>query len=227
MASLQGGKGRGSAALFARVFWILFTPLLILAGSGGVLYVDFTARMQSTADGTDLPKTAVIFTGQFDRIRAGLRLLEEGRIERLFVSGVNAKAGLDVGRFADQFGLSPEQGMLLSSGGIILAPDANTTLENAIETRCWLTSHQDIDAVILITSRRHLARASLALERAAPEGTAVLRLASDLSAERVGGRDGKTEFIKFTMTWLITLLPYDRWPSNQPRLCSSFPGGNI
>lgn len=193
--------------------------------SAAALYVDFTTRSEGHDLSSDLPRTAIVFTGQFDRIRMGLELLSTDRVDTLFITGVNRKAGLDVARFARQFRLTPEQTDALSTGRIVLAADANSTLENALETECWLKRHPDIEAVTLITSRSHMARASLALKRTVAP-VRVTRLVSDPMRDAGTFRTRTTEFRDFLATWAITLLPRSLWPVNQPANCGPPPEGS-
>lgn len=158
-----------------------------------------------------LPRTAIVFTGQFDRIRLGLRLLEDRAIDRLFISGVNRGAGLDPDRFKAQFGLSPQLIEDMKSGHLVLATGANTTWENAAEAACWLARHPDIREVVLVTSRRHMARASLALEAALPGGITVTGLASDPDAAEEPQAASLVEHAKLIATWIGARLPWAAW----------------
>lgn len=194
---------------------IALSLLLLLVGGG---LADFAARSQPSEDNPALPVTAVVFTGQFDRIERGLALISAGKVERLFISGVNPKAGLVSDRFADRFALTSEQREWLGNGRIVLAPEARTTLENARETACWLQRHPEIRSVALITSQRHLARASLALERAiAP--VRVFRVASDAADSPLRVWRNLSEARKFGVTWIVTLLPLDFWPGTDLAGC--------
>lgn len=180
----------------------------------GLASLEFRARMQAT--GGPLPTTAVVFTGQFDRIEAGLALRAQGRIERLFISGVNPPAGLRPERFAAQFGLSAALRNDLATGRIVLATRAQSTLGNALETACWLHAMPGTDHLLLITSRAHMPRASLALERALP-GVAVARLpvAGDVPETALPW----AELRKFGLTWWVTWLPPLAWPAKPLDTC--------
>jgi uncharacterized SAM-binding protein YcdF (DUF218 family) len=186
----------------------------------GSLFYSFQSRIQSGLDRNAVPRTAIVFTGQFDRIRFALGLMDEGGIDRLFISGVNPGAGIVPARFAAQFALSPRLASALAAGDIVLATEANTTLENAIETACWLRRHPEIRQVALITSQRHMARASLALERALPAGRHIARLPSDQFAGSGLSAGQLSEFVKFSATWLITLMPKAAWPVNSLNSCA-------
>jgi hypothetical protein len=66
------------------------------------------------------------------------------QVEMLFIAGVNKRAGIRPEGFAEQFSLSPALRDALAQARIILASDADTTLENAIETACWLAQQRTI-----------------------------------------------------------------------------------
>jgi hypothetical protein len=134
----------------------------------GLAAFDFAMRMRPSG-GENLPGNGVVFTGQFDRVRAGLQLLEKGRFDRLFISGVNAGAGINPEHFADQFDLSPQLREALASGTLMLGTQANSTVENGLETACWYRQEKLNGPLLVITGRDHMPRASIALEGSLPE----------------------------------------------------------
>ena len=68
----------------------------------GALLVEFQSRRTPPALGQPVPSTAIVFTGQFDRIDQALTLLERGTVDRIFISGVNLHAGIFIDRFETQ-----------------------------------------------------------------------------------------------------------------------------
>lgn len=179
---------------------LLIGPVL----SGSVLLAawDFAQRMTSSDTRGLGSETGVVFTGQFDRVHVGLDLLRDGRLERLFISGVNPGAGVDPKTFADQFGFDATLETALETGRLALGPHAQTTTENAVETACWYKAQNLKSPLLLITTDLHMPRASLALERALP-GVPVLRGAIPST---VGARlrpDPWAEFAKFLGTFVI------------------------
>lgn len=183
------------------------------------LHRDFVQRSSQGDAMPSLPGSAIVFTGQFDRVELGLTLLEDGKIERLFVSGVNVGAGITLDGFATQFQLSARLRRALDERQIILAPDANNTVQNALETACWLERDSYIGNVVLITSPAHMARASLALERAMPPGITVSRRNPQEGTRNPTSAQAISEFIKFGATWIITLLPRQLWSKRHPATC--------
>ena len=183
------------------------------------LLFDFVSRSEANARVGDLPPTAIVFTGAYERIDKGLSLLSSGQVERVFISGANRTSGLIDTRFPGLFEANSKEAGWISDGRLVLAPDAHSTFENALETACWLENQEGVEAVTLITSRRHMARASVALQhRIAP--TSVVRLISDPSENYNEFEIDLLEFGRFALTWFITLLPQTLWPADEPATCS-------
>jgi hypothetical protein len=147
-----------------------------------------------------------------------LDLLSSGQVQRLFISGVNAGAGLSPETFSQQFKLTEALQAKLQSGDIILATDAQDTLENACETSRWISSNDGVKSVLLITSRFHMPRASLALARATDFSLPLQRLSVD-DADSEGVTQLLTEFIKFSKTLLVSFLPEALWPDDRSGVC--------
>ncbi len=169
----------------------------------------FQMRKTTVAHTDELPSTAIVFTGQFDRIYLALALFDQRRVERLFVSGVNSGAGITIDNFASQFNVSSTAMSGLKDGEIVLASEASTTLENALETACWLENRDETEAIVLITDQSHMPRASLALERALGRSIAIVRLSPEQSEDNWRGTF--VEFQKFIATAAVTLLPQHWW----------------
>lgn len=151
--------------------WLRWVRSLLLAMAAVVAVLvaaalDFARRTQSTYVPSRGPLPGVVFTGQFNRVHAGLALMEVGAITPLLISGANPGTGITVAGFANQFQLSPALRTALATGRLVLGPGANNTFENAQEARQWLVSQFPGQTVVLITSRFHMPRASLALEQA-------------------------------------------------------------
>lgn len=204
--------------LLYRVLAVFGALALVLA----VLFLDFIDRSDVGTTPGVLPRAAVVFTGQYNRIHAGIDLLTAGEVDQVFITGVNGPAGLNVARFATQFGLSPEQAKWLETGEIILAEDANSTFENAWETECWLRGREEIDAVALITERRHMPRASVAL-RNTIWPIRVDRVYVDVREAYDPYQLDLKAFGAFLATWGVTLMPYALWPATEPLICQAEP----
>jgi uncharacterized SAM-binding protein YcdF (DUF218 family) len=207
---------------FLSEFIRIIVSILAIIGSAALLVafllLDFLNRSSIDRVSDSLPHTAIVFTGDFGRVRLGLDLLSTGRVEQLFITGVNGDAGLNTARFAQQFNLSSLQAAWIRTGKLVLAEDAHNTLENALEAGCWLDNKPNIDAVVLITSRSHMARASTALERRISPIN-VSRVISDPEGDYDPLLLNLKEFGEFAATWLITLFPPSLWPGNVPTIC--------
>lgn len=202
------------------VAFLIVAVTVVLVALTVLLVREFFIRSVAAAGVAELSTTAIVFTGQFDRVELALDLFDQGRIKRIFVSGVNGGAGITPQGFADQFRLSPNARAALDTGQIILAPDANTTIENALETACWLEAQPDVREILLITGRSHMPRASWALERALAGSVSVRRLSpggSDAGASR--SRWNSSEVLKFGVTMVLTLLPRHLWQGTRPATC--------
>ena len=202
------------------VIFSILAGAVVLVAVTVALMREVSIRSGEATDVADLPTTAVVFTGQFDRVELALRLFDQGQLDRLFVSGVNRGAGITPQGFADQFRISSNARAALGSGRIILAPDANTTIENALETACWLDQQPGVREIVLITGRSHMPRASWALESALAGSVSVRRLSPDGSrAADARSRWNITEVLKFCVTVPLTLLPRSLWPGDRPTTC--------
>jgi uncharacterized SAM-binding protein YcdF (DUF218 family) len=201
-----------------KVFWVATACLAFLAL---LLSADFLRRSVPAALPESLPDTAIVFTGQFDRVEAGLALLEREQVGMLFISGVNSGAGIRPEGFAEQFALAPALREALAQGRIILASDADTTLENAIETACWLAQQRQIRTVVLVTHRYHMPRASLALERAMPWQITIVPIFPEQVLPGTDRAFVLQELFKFAATWVITVLPRSLWPGDISSDCAA------
>jgi len=132
--------------------------LVLMAGLALVTVVDFALRTQSTFATADTPAPGVVFTGQFNRVHAGLALLEQGAVSPLLISGTNPPAGIPLEDFAQQFQLSNKLQEALAKGSLVLGADAHNTFENAAETQRWLATLPTHSPIVLVTSRPHAPR---------------------------------------------------------------------
>lgn len=203
------------------VVFLILASAIVLVALAVALVREFSIRSVAAEDAAELPTTAVVFTGQFDRVELALHLFDQGRLDRIFISGVNSGAGITPQNFADQFRISPKARAALGSGQIILAPDAKTTIDNALETACWLDRQPGIRETLLITGRSHMPRASWALESAIAGSVSVRRLSPDgPRASGARSRWNMSELVKFGVTVPLTLLPRRLWPGARLTSCN-------
>jgi uncharacterized SAM-binding protein YcdF (DUF218 family) len=123
---------------------------LLLWGLGGLA---FWQTCQRLSQHLEISPYAVVFTGGADRVETGLRLVQEGRVRHLLISGVPASTDLLMILEAHPaiFRVDPE--------AITLGTQARDTIGNAVETAAWLRSQSAPEPVCtLIDSDFHMPR---------------------------------------------------------------------
>ena len=186
------------------VYWLL--PVLVVAIVFAVAVADFRERTQST--NLDDGGLGVVFTGQFVRVRKGLELLQSDKLDGLFVSGVNPRAGMTIEGFANKFNLDDKLRNDLSEGALVLGGKADNTFSNANEVRCWLLRNPTHLPIVLITSSDHMPRASLLLEFAL-DGRHVERMS--VFDDPSDFRDYAREFGKYLVAYAFALWQKHSW----------------
>ena len=169
MRRLQGNRRRGLRLALMRVAGRGFLGVALISVALGFLAFD-SFDVPSEAD-VRRTSVGIVFTGAFERVDAGLQLLYAGAIARLYVSGVNAGAGILPARFVSQFSarnqnIADLQGLVACC--VEWGERANNTFQNAQDTKCWVDRRGMTGSLLLITSRRHMARALAALSGALP-----------------------------------------------------------
>ena len=104
----------------------------------------------------------VALTGGVDRVETALHLLEEGRADRLLLTGIGG--GADLARIARLAGVDPAA----IAGRVTLGRAARDTRGNAEETAAWARAY-GIHSLIVVTAGYHMPRAMTELGRALPE----------------------------------------------------------
>jgi uncharacterized SAM-binding protein YcdF (DUF218 family) len=140
--------------------------LLLLAalavGGGFLLFAQ--GRLVAAGDPARRTEGIAVLTGGADRTETGLQLLEEGRAERLIISGVARGTDLAMlGRVAnlDVAPIAPR---------IVLGRAAATTRGNAAEIAAWAQATRT-GSIRVVTAWFHMPRAMLELRRALPAET--------------------------------------------------------
>lgn len=145
---LWRGVGMVIAVLF--VFWII----------GLLVFVGYIPQPGSMSDRrTD---AIVVLTGGSGRVSEGLALLERGRADKLFVSGVYH--GVDVAALLKVARQMPRD----MEWRIALGYSADNTEGNARETAEWMRA-QRYRSLRLVTASYHMPRSLLEFRRAMPD----------------------------------------------------------
>jgi uncharacterized SAM-binding protein YcdF (DUF218 family) len=113
-------------------------------------------------------ETAIVFSGADERVRVGLELLKARVVKRLYISGANPNAGIWLDDFEKKFANGGGNMRPLLECCIRFGTLADTTLQNALETRCWLGQQGLGGPIVLITSPLHMPRARAALRHLLP-----------------------------------------------------------
>ncbi|MCX2724885.1 YdcF family protein [Roseibium salinum] len=120
-----------------------------------------------TIASAEVPDTAnadaiVVLTGGQARVNEAVRLLEEGRANRLLISGVHP------GTTRQQLAAVTSSSMPLEEASVDLDRVALNTAGNALETAHWVRKN-GFSSLLVVTSAYHLPRAKAELSGALPD----------------------------------------------------------
>lgn len=149
---------RVPASRLHRILWLMGVLLALwLGGFAWFIASSLWVRIDR-ASPTD---AIVVLTGGKHRLETGLRLLEEGKAGKLFISGVNPAVDRDT--LLRAFGPAAQR----EACCIVLGHAADNTVGNAVETAAWM--HQEgYRSLRLVTSWYHMHRSLLEFRRAIP-----------------------------------------------------------
>jgi uncharacterized SAM-binding protein YcdF (DUF218 family) len=141
---------------------ITYNSILCLSGLWAIGFLIFTqAALSPDPLNSNKTQLIVVLTGGNERIQEGLRLLEKGLGETLFISGVNKAVSLG----SLLHSTYPQYSHLKSK--VVLGKEALNTRGNAQETRQWIRTHP-IHSLRLITANYHMPRSLLQFKRELP-----------------------------------------------------------
>lgn len=133
---------------------------LIMVALAGMVWFGFSLSSEPEND-PEKVDAIVVFTGGVDRLKEGARLLQSGRGEVMFVSGVNRK--VDRNELLRRAGdLTPVQ-----RERIFLGYAAGDTIGNAEEVAEW-AKIRNVTSVRLVTANYHMRRSVMELHAKAP-----------------------------------------------------------
>jgi uncharacterized SAM-binding protein YcdF (DUF218 family) len=172
--------------------------LAVFAWCAGLVW--FAATMpRDVADTATHTDAIVVLTGGSERIDTGLRLLAEGRADKLYISGVGAPTRTN--ELLARAASDPQLGTRISIG------TAANTPGNAVETAQWVRS-QGVGSIRLVTAAYHMRRSLLELHNAMPGVTIIPHPVFPANVKDDWWRWPGTasliarEYTKFTITWV-------------------------
>ncbi len=180
------------------IFLWIFVAAVLLFVFGFWRFAE-SVRGPETSDAPPHAQAIVALTGAPERLKTAVRLLEQDRADRLFISGVNRI--VTDGELFVALDVAPE----LADCCIDIGRAAEDTLGNAAETADWAREH-NFNQLILVTDDYHMPRSYAELSLAMPEAeifrypvrtryTDPALWRSDLgAASRIGG-----EYVKYLM----------------------------
>lgn len=145
--------------------WVVFTGFACFAiWSYGLNYYVKNLPTQPSED-QSVTDGIVIFTGGSMRLGAAIDLLNQGKAERMMVSGVGGGAGLDILLMLS--GKLPDN-ILELKNRIDLGYEAKSTRGNAIEVEKWVQEH-NYKTIRLVTANYHMPRSYFELSKVMPD----------------------------------------------------------
>lgn len=120
-------------------------------------FILFLVKIYFTPISQDPADAIVILTGGKGRIQAGLQLLQKSPDSTVLISGAHKQTHLDeIAPYSDYH------------DKITLGYEANSTRENAKETKEWAKEFEKLSSLKVVTSHYHIPRSLLELEKALP-----------------------------------------------------------
>ncbi len=163
----DAGNGRGRRGRGWRLLLATGVGAGVLLGGLVAGFLVFVAGLpDQVAEPARRTDAIVVLTGGSGRVSTGLRLLERGRADKLFVSGVYK--GVDV---SELLRVSQQAPRWLTCC-VKLGYEAETTYGNAVESAAWVRGN-NFGSVRLVTAAYHMPRSLLEFRRRMPEVTIV------------------------------------------------------
>jgi uncharacterized SAM-binding protein YcdF (DUF218 family) len=173
---------------------------LLACAAGFAWFVNLAGRGPQAPAHTD---GIVALTGGPERVETALRLLAEGRADRLLLSGIGG--GAELSELARRAGIDP----LPLAPRVTIDRTAATTRGNALATAGWARAN-NIHSLLVVTAAYHIPRALTELARTLPDVTLYpLPVVQPERSSEAPLRLMAEEYIKFlaTTTGLTSMLP--------------------
>lgn len=155
-----------SSTLVSRLIFLLSLTGGLLLLIGFVRFGDHVSRLQTPSGPLKADGATALTGGSDQRLQAGVRLVENGTVPRLLISGVNQTSTTAEVR-AVAGGAEATYACCIDLGR-----RATDTLGNAEEAAQWVKVHR-IRRLILITDAYHMPRSLYEVRRAIPEVTLI------------------------------------------------------
>jgi uncharacterized SAM-binding protein YcdF (DUF218 family) len=173
---------------------------LLACTAGFAWFVNLAGRGSQPPANTD---GIVALTGGPERVETALRLLAEGRADRLLLSGIGG--GAELSELARRAGIDP----LPLASRVTIDRTAATTRGNALAAAGWARAN-NIHSLLVVTAAYHIPRALTELARTLPDVTLYpLPVVQPERSSDAPLRLMAEEYIKFlaTTTGLTAMLP--------------------
>lgn len=144
-----------------RILFVAVIAALIAGALGQFAWFSHTIATAEVPD-TANADAIVVLTGGQARVNEAVRLLEEGRANRLLISGVHP------GTTREQLAAVTSSSMPLMETSVDLDRVALNTAGNAAETAHWVRKN-GFSSLLVVTSAYHLPRAKVELSGVLPE----------------------------------------------------------
>ncbi len=148
-------------SLTTKLLWKFILLVSILWIAGFIYFISlipkYTKNIEEKAD------AIIVLTGGKNRIESGIRLLQQDKAPKLFITGVDTKV-----RNSSEISKLYHHMNKEYQNRIELGQEAETTYGNAIEAKEWLEKNH-IKNIILVTSNYHIPRTMLEFQKMLPE----------------------------------------------------------
>jgi uncharacterized SAM-binding protein YcdF (DUF218 family) len=163
-----GGIRRACGFLFRAILVVLAASLPIAIG-----FVRFVHHLPEPTADQSRTDAIVVLTGGGERISNALSLLEAGKANRLFVSGVHRGVDVDELLKIDRTApASPQQNASQSNAALAaridLGDTAGDTFGNSVESVAWMRANK-FKSMRLVTADYHMPRALIEFKMEAPD----------------------------------------------------------
>ncbi|MGE0765333.1 MAG: YdcF family protein [Hyphomicrobiaceae bacterium] len=138
---------------------------IVAGGLGFAMFADTVRKLAPSDD--PRADAIVVLTGDEERIATGMRLMVEGRAQRLLISGVHPTTRMPTELRRRIRGADDERRALVGCC-VDIGHEALNTSGNAEEARRWLRTN-GFRSVIVVTSGYHMMRSRAEFARAMPD----------------------------------------------------------